>query len=239
MPKGTGPFPAVLFFHGAGQSGAGTISNGFLADPLLKRGYALIAPDALDITYGDGRQGSGWIWEGRRGMRDDYRFVRSVLTDAEQKFPIDPERVIVAGFSYGATFAWYLACANRYLIFRFFAPIGGTPVRGRLLKCGTVRPRFHMMHMHGTADTVFPVSGSYASDNWPGWLGAEEAIAGLAERARCLKNETVQDGSADVTVWRRCRSGNDIRVVLVPDGHQLPVDWADRAVDWFEAVSAK
>lgn len=238
MPKGDGPFPVVLFFHGSGQSGAGTISNGFLADPLLKRGYALIAPDALEITYSGGRTDTGWIWEGRRGMRDDYRFVQSVLTHAGKTLPIDPDRILIAGVSNGATFAWYLACANRFPKFRFFAPIAGTPVRNRPLKCRTVRPRFSLMHMHGTADTVVPSTGTQASDTWPGWLGAGEAVAGMAERASCFKSRTDQDGSAEVTTWTRCRAGNSLRLVLVPDGHYIPVDWGDRALDWFEELSA-
>ena len=229
----------VLYLHGSGQSGAGAIANGFLSDPLLRRGYAIVAPDALNITYSDGREGSSWIWEGRRGSRDDYRFMQTVLSDAAQKFRLDLDRLIVAGVSNGATFAWYLACADQFPNFRFFAPIAGTPVRGRPLKCASVRPRFHLMHMHGTKDRVVPSGGSYGSGNWPGWLGAEEAVANLADKAGCLKNETVQDGSATVTTWRRCRAGNSLRVVLVPDGHHVPVDWADRVIDWYEEVSQR
>ena len=239
IPLGDGPFPVVLYFHGSGQSGAGALANGFLTDPLLKRGYAIIAPDALDIAYSDGPQGSGWIWEGQRGARDDYRFVHSVLSDAGQKFALRTDRVIVAGVSNGATFAWYLACADRFPKLRFFAPIAGTPVRGRPLNCDKVRPRFHLMHMHGTKDRVVPSDGSYGTGTWPGWLGAEEAVAGLADKAGCLKSETAQDGSATVTTWKRCRAGNSLRVVLVPDGHHVPVDWADRVLDWYEAVSQR
>ena len=141
IPRGAGPFPAVVFFHGSGGSGADVILHPDITEPLLRNGYAILAPDALDITYAGGNRSSGWIWQGQRHGRDDHQFVENVVSDAASRFPIDPENLIIVGHSNGATFVWYLACQNTDPRLKNFATIGGTPVRSRPLACKIPRIR--------------------------------------------------------------------------------------------------
>lgn len=112
VPNGDGPFPTLVFFHGSRSSGNHIASLRNLMDPFLARGYAVIAPTALDVDYANGIDGSGWIWEGERNGRDDCKYVRDVVDDAQQRFPLDAERLVLSGHSNGAFFVWYMACAD-------------------------------------------------------------------------------------------------------------------------------
>jgi polyhydroxybutyrate depolymerase len=36
--------------------------------------------------------------------------------------------------------------------------------------------------------------------------------------------------------WEQCAPGTALELVLHPGGHEVPPEWADMALDWFEAV---
>ncbi len=236
VPKGEGPFPAVVFFHGSGQSGADVLGYNTVGQPLLERGYAIIAPDALDVTYADGKNSSGWIWEGRRGAKNDHQFARDVIADATARFLIEQDELIIAGHSNGATFVWYMACAGALPNQRDFATTGGTLVRGRLEKCAEVRRGFNLIHTHGARDQVVPADGSTSSGSWTGWLGAHESVDALAAASGCTRQETVAETT---TRWSRCRTTGDYRLVLGDGGHEIPQDWVATVTDWYTGVKAQ
>ena len=50
--------PALLFFHGAGRSGAQTMREAGVTKAFTDRGYAVIAPDGLERP--NSRFGPGW-----------------------------------------------------------------------------------------------------------------------------------------------------------------------------------
>lgn len=233
VPKGVGPFPAVMFFHGSHGSGAGIINSPVIAEPLLRAGYALIAPSALDVTYSGGRRGSGWVFDGRRGDRDDYDFVQDVIDDAMTKFPIDGEDLIVAGHSNGATFVWYLACAGIDARFRHFAPVGGALMRDWPLSCVTVQPTFELLHTHGRSDTVVPIDGTRGTGRWRGWLGPEASLMLLTEAANCTerKERTLDQGTLS-TRWHDCQAGAEFRLDVTDNGHEVPSAWAETVIMW-------
>ncbi len=230
MPRGDGPFPAVLFFHGSGGNGAKVIRSPRVALNLLQSGYALIAPSALDITYSGGRRFSGWIWEGSREGRDEYGFIRSVMDDAVAKFPIRSEEMIVAGHSNGATLVWYLACAGIDNRLRDFAPIGGTPVRDRPLTCADAQQTFNLLHTHGRFDRVVPINGTQNETGFPGWQGAQEAVEMIAMAADCA--EDIAEDAAPSTLVYQCFSGTEFRLDITDGGHEIPEDWAATVIAW-------
>ncbi len=234
LPRGKGPFPAVLFFHGSGLNGASVIGSQKIAEPLLKRGYALIAPTALDVTYVGDRRATGWNWDGQRNDRDDYHFVQNLLDDAIARFSLDEDKLIVAGYSNGATFVWYLACQGVDDRLRHFAPIGGTPSRGHPLSCADIPPNFHLFHTHGQNDRVVPLQGTRPTTR-RGWMGALEAIRFLKAAADC--SQVTRGDAHDVAhsiMWRQCRSGTEFRLDVTDDGHAVPLSWADDAVSWHQ-----
>src|SRR5689334_6321120 len=54
---GDPPRPVVIHFHGFGQSGAEVLSNADLVEPIVARGYVLLAPDGL---VPPGYSGGSW-----------------------------------------------------------------------------------------------------------------------------------------------------------------------------------
>ena len=233
IPKGEGPFPAVLFFHGSRGTGQHTIQLPDLVRPFLERGYAVVAPTALDINYVNG-PGTGWVWNAARDGRDDFGFARDVVQDATQRFPLDPDRILVAGHSRGGSFAWYLACSEVDPRLTSFAPINGTPVRTRLGPCLTSGLNFDMLYAHGYADTVIPFAGSGQTPGWPGYLGAMEIVEGLALGQKCETSRMTEMEMYDQRNWNGC--SNDARVSLIGfrGGHAIPIGWPDLILDWFE-----
>ena len=235
LPHGDGPFPAVLFFHGSRRSGAHTILNAELAKPVLERGYVLIAPTALEINYYNG-PGTGWVWRAGQSDRDDYAFASAVVEDAISRFPIDPDKILVAGASRGGSFAWYLACADINEHLRAFAPVMGTPVRGRPGPCETSQFDFDMFHTHGFQDAVIPFAGNGPFENWPGYLGAVEVVDSMAHLAGCDDLDISEQPSQVLRRWTGCSTGARVSVLGFVGGHVIPIGWAEVAIDWFEGL---
>ena len=238
IPEGEGPFPAVLFLHGSGGSGQKIIGEVGLVQPILDRGYAIIAPTALEISYNSG-PGTGWVWNATAYGRDDFDFIAATLVDGLKNFPIDSSRVLVAGHSRGSTFAWYLACADVDPRLRTFAPIGGTPIRNRPHTCRTSDFDFNMLYSHGYADDVIPFSGTRQSGGWPGYMGAVESVHGLALEVDCQPEEVIQYQNYDRQNLSECTTGSDISIVGYQGGHSIPIGWTDLILDWFEGVTTK
>jgi hypothetical protein len=103
FPAGDGPFPVILFSHGAG-------ANGNYPYPLTRfwtsHGYVCIHPTHADsLSLGAGVPLAGPIeWENRAR---DLIFVLDSFEELEEKIPalgrkIDAARIGVAGYSYGA-----------------------------------------------------------------------------------------------------------------------------------------
>ncbi len=147
-----GPLPAVIFVHGYGSSGEGTMRNRGMVDALLARGYAVIAPDGSPMV---GRDGRSWAFRASPGGRDDVAFLQAVRDDAVARFGLDPRRLLLAGFSVGGSMVSYTACAAPQA-FSAYAPVSGGFWRPHPDRCaGPVR----LLHTHGWSDTTVPLEG--------------------------------------------------------------------------------
>lgn len=236
IPKGDGPFPVVLFFHGSKQSGDKTVRRQALMRPMLERGFAVIAPTALDVKYVSG-PGTGWIRNGQRGDRDDHRFVREVLDDIETRFPVDTSRIVTTGFSNGGIFIWYLACAQIDPRLTAFAPAAGTPVRNRPGPCKDTYQQVDLLHTHGTQDARVPYYGSGPRPGWPGYWGASEAIVHAAATAGCRDLSMQTQERFTVQTWHGCGIPHSYSLATHQGGHATPAAaWAPMMLDWYEAL---
>lgn len=92
--NGKDRLPVLIHFHGWGRHGEQVLRNARIADAAARHGVLLIAPNGL------GRSWDFWDEESR-----DVPFVDRVLEDAGRRWPTDPGRVFVSGFSYGAAMA--------------------------------------------------------------------------------------------------------------------------------------
>ncbi|HEV8580074.1 MAG TPA: alpha/beta hydrolase-fold protein [Thermoanaerobaculia bacterium] len=113
VPAGDGPFPAVIALHGWGASAHDLLG---LA-PMLHGGRALVlCPQGpVAVPFGGGQYGYGWfpLRPGEPIDADSFRRASEALREfvgrALDRYPIDREKVVVAGFSQGGVMAYDLA----------------------------------------------------------------------------------------------------------------------------------
>jgi polyhydroxybutyrate depolymerase len=152
LPEGvTGPIPALVFAHGYQGSSAGTMKGAGLRQMTQGRGLALIAVDAL---------GGDWDLPNAPGHatvpRDEMAYLDQVVADAAERFNIDPDRVVITGFSAGGMFTWNAICA-RGDAFAGYLPYSGTFWQGPPEGCSAGAQ--NVIHLHGTADRTVPLAG--------------------------------------------------------------------------------
>lgn len=233
-------YPALLFFHGAGQSGTQALSATVMVDAFRNRGWAVIAPDGLPRP--DVRNTMGWSFlpeSVRVPLRDEMAFTRQVLDDAARRHGIDRGRVLMSGFSIGGSLVWYLACRDPGIA-AAYAPVAGAfwrphPAEGSC--AGPVR----MLHTHGWRDETVPLEGRplrggaiYQGDVFHG-LGLLRAANGC-DGLRADAYET--EGAFWRRQWTRCTPGSALELALHTGGHSVPIEWADMAIGWFDGLEA-
>ena len=225
--------PVVMFLHGAGGSGAFTIRNKSMLQPLLDRGYAVIAPNGGRSFRG--RASSNWVfypgWEGR----DETDFLRRVVADAADRFGVDSKRVLLGGFSAGAFMVNYLACQAPDT-FAAYAPVAGGFWRPHPANC---RGPVKLFQTHGWRDRTVPIEGRSLRN---GQFIQGDIFAGLEiwRAANGCSAENPSSYSETGDFWRRkwdgCAPGSALEFALFPGGHSVPDGWSDMVLDWFEDV---
>jgi phospholipase/carboxylesterase len=133
------PLPLMILLHGAGGNGERLLGRigSFANDAAI----AVLAPDSRGST-----------WDAiRGGFGEDVRFLDRALARVFDMVSIDPERLTVAGFSDGATYALSLGLINGDLFRRVVAFSPGFLIDGP----SHGRPRLFISH--GTADRILPI----------------------------------------------------------------------------------
>jgi phospholipase/carboxylesterase len=133
-----GPVPLMVMLHGAGGSRDGIQRRFFgTADTL---DFAMLVPDSRGPT-----------WDAIRGdYGSDIAFIDSALKLVFARVAIDPARVIVAGFSDGASYALALGRINGDLFSRVLAFSPG------FIPPGSATGKPEIFITHGDADRILP-----------------------------------------------------------------------------------
>jgi len=116
VPAGDGPFPTVIALHGWGASALDLLG---LA-PLLHRGNALVlCPQGpVEVPIGQGLMGYGWfpLEPGKppdpKAFREGAEALRRFFETARTRYPIDPDRTVLLGFSQGGAMAYEWALSK-------------------------------------------------------------------------------------------------------------------------------
>ena len=234
-PQDPGPHPAVVFLHGFGGSGQGTLRNRGMVETLLSRGYAVIAPD------GQPRQGqlsgTGLTWDfhpDRPARRDEAAFLAEIADDAARRFDLDRDRMLLSGFSIGGSTVSYAACA-RPGDFAAYAPVAGSFWRPHPTGCaGPVR----LLHTHGWTDLTVPLEGRVLGSGFAqGDVFAALEIWREVDGCTALRPDSfAEKGIYQTRNWTRCSPGADLVFALHPGGHTIPQGWATLALNWFEGA---
>lgn len=233
LPDGVENPPVLMFLHGAG--GSGKMATGMGA--ALDRGYALIGPQG--IKRPGSRFGASWSFHPERAeFRDEEAFLREVIADAAANHGIDPDRIVLGGFSIGGSMTSYLACSAPDLA-AAYAPVGGSFWRPHPALDACAAP-VKLLHTHGWRDTTVPLEGRLLGN---GTIAQGDVFYGMQvwRAVNGCDNYRATDFQTDDRFWRRkwdkCAAGA-LEFVLHPGAHGVPRGWSDMTLDWFEALDA-
>ena len=149
IPSGK-KIPAIIHVHGLWRSGEQTVNRSDFQRMAKRLGIALIGADGIKKS---------WTFENgvQRGKpRDEFKYFRDVAADVSKRFNVDRSRIVMSGFSIGASMVWNLACRDR-TSYAGFLPVAGTLWRPQPTRCNS--PVGNIYHVHGTNDPTFPISG--------------------------------------------------------------------------------
>ncbi|MBH0237190.1 alpha/beta hydrolase family esterase [Methylobrevis albus] len=224
LPAGVPPAElrgVYLFFHGYMNSAEGQMRDRALVTAAAARGLAFAAVDGLDGT---------WSHPGApASARDEFAVTAAVLDDLDARFGFGRDRVVVGGFSQGASMAWYALCrlGDRIAAGVTFSGVFWNPLPAPG-DCTAALPP--LVHIHGRADGTFPLAGRPIGSRWHQG-DTRASIAILEARAGCTATTSrALADVADCTVATGCRRG-DIALCLHPGGHTVLPDLFGPALD--------
>lgn len=211
----------LVALHGGGgmQNGARFADGTGLSAEGARRGYVVLAPDALGDNWNDGRP------ELAAGI-DDVGFIRAMIGDVRGRAGIDPARIFAAGASNGGLMSYRLACDGAGM-FRAIAPVIahlGTALIERCRPQGDVS----VFMIPGTADRLMPYGGGGVAAMF-GQRGtvvsSDRTLAFWREAMGCRGEPRTEQRGASVAVTRyeACRGGAIVqRWTVEGGGHTWP-----------------
>lgn len=209
-----------VFFHGYKGSAALQMEDRRLIAVAHRHGLAFVAPDGEAGTWSHPNAPSA--------SRDEIAFTRAILDDLETRFGFSADRVVIGGFSQGASMAWYAVCflGDRVAASVTFSGVFWDPLP-RPSDCPASPPP--MIHFHGRADRTFPLAGRAIGSRWHQG-DTFESTAVERERGGCgreTRTETI--GGVSCGIAAGCARGS-IALCLHDGGHGVDADQLDAAL---------
>jgi polyhydroxybutyrate depolymerase len=224
---GKTPIGAFVFIHGHRSSAAEMIGYSELVEAVHKLGFMLVAPQGL---------ADSWATPGSpgEGRRDEIAFIGTVLDDLQQRYSIDSRRILASGFSQGASVVWEIACKGDGR-FSAFLPVAGVWWRPMPTECPA--PPRPLLHIHGTADPVMPLTGRSLRDRWRQG-DVKEALATLRRANGCEVEAAQREQRGDLAcaLNNGCASGRPVAVCFHDGDHHINPAWFLTMRDWLEGV---
>ncbi|MDE2271726.1 MAG: hypothetical protein KGJ94_07040 [Xanthomonadaceae bacterium] len=149
------PHGLLLLFHGGGGRGDGMARLTRIEPVADRAGFIVVYPDGINRHWNDGRATI-------KHKVDDIGFVASLIDNLEREYPIDRNRVAVAGISNGAIFAERVGCdlAGRV---GTIAAVDGTLATDYAHDCHPARA-VSVLQFDGTSDPIMPYAGGHVAD---------------------------------------------------------------------------
>jgi polyhydroxybutyrate depolymerase len=201
------------------------------------RNEALVGlADALDIAVvAANADGTDWqipgvpSFPGADGV-DALAYFDALRGDLIERFAVDPERIVAAGFSAGGMMVWHLAC-HRGDAFAGFVPLSGTFWAPLPARCPT--PAVDLVHYHGTLDTVVPLEGRPINQSRQGDVLDAIALFTDAGGYRSSANEAAAGLECNLALND---AGNRLELCLFVGGHGFETAHLVRAMRLFGVV---
>ncbi|MDA5556707.1 alpha/beta hydrolase family esterase [Shimia sp. MMG029] len=210
---GESPMPVLLHFHGWSRNGIHPQRSERVGASTKRRGVLLVTPNGERNT-----------WRFWQSDSEDVPFADAVLLDVARRYPIDPTKIYVSGYSFGSAMAWRFACQSGNDVAALLAVAGSIDQTETCPEApGDIR------HVHGLADTVMDFPMGPGNDvTYP---------VALWRRALDCATARMDQGDWQVrsfltlsrTTWD-CAQG-DVTLDLHPGGHFIPHGWIGRQLD--------
>jgi len=213
VPAGDGPFPTILALHGWGASAQDLLG---LA-PFLHGGEALVVcpqgPVAFEIQ--PGYYGHGWfpIRMGRPPEPSEFArgaaLLRGFLEDLLRRYPVNPRKLVVLGFSQGGVMAYDLVLRDPERFAGLVALSSWLPQE--LAASLARRPELSQLPVfvaHGSEDPMLPVAMGQASRDGLLKLGVQ-----LSYREYPMGHEVRPELLRDVAEWLESKVLSPIQLV--------------------------
>ncbi|MFT4979746.1 MAG: polyhydroxybutyrate depolymerase, partial [Myxococcota bacterium] len=223
---GESELPTVVHFHGWNGSPANFFESDAVMAAYSEAGVLVIMPEGEDGTWtvpGSGLEGSG---------RDELAFVRALLTDVGERWPVDDSRLYVSGHSLGSSMAYHVGCELGEQ-FAAMSPSSGGFWEPMPQSCPA--PPLPVCHIHGENDTTWPYEGRLVEEGSASGTQAhvDDDIAFWRAHSGCgEESESYIDGMLTCETWRDCEDGAEVSVCTHEGGHELPDGWVEREVAW-------
>ena len=192
---------------------AGLMRNKRLSKMISDMGLAFIAPKSAREDWDIPNAPS-------KGPRVEIAFFDKLKTDIVQNHHIDPNRIVVTGFSAGGMMTWNLAC-ERGDQFAGFIPMSGTFWAPIPKSCPTFPA--NIIHIHGTSDGVVPIKGRPIGDTHQGDVEKALRLALSIEGFGPLKPQSETDGLT--CTQSKSASGKLVQLCLHSGGHTFKSSW--------------
>jgi phospholipase/carboxylesterase len=201
VPAGRGPFPTILALHGWGASAHDLIGIA----PHVQGGEVLfLCPQGpLALEVGPGQRGYGWFPLSGGGEVDPAAIVgargllEGFVEDALARYPIDPDCLVILGFSQGGVMAYDLALGRPDRFAALVALSSWLPdVIVEALPESPDRAKLSTLLIHGTRDPMIAIDNAHE---------ARAKLEALGIRAAWgeydMGHEIKQDALRDLLGW--------------------------------------
>jgi polyhydroxybutyrate depolymerase len=208
------PVPLVMVLHG-GNSGVDEMVKTAMFDREASAGDFIAAyPEATQRAWNAGK----CCGSAPRRNPDDVGFLVRVLDQLQAEYPIDPDRVFVAGVSNGAMMAYRFACEQAGRVTAVGSVAGAVTVDS----CQPSRP-VSIMEIHGTEDPLVPYTGGQPSAPEAAGAPPYTATADMARRWAEMNGcpppaPPTAAGPVTTDSWTGCRNGSAVTLVTVQGG---------------------
>ena len=216
--------PLVLVFHGGGGQDAGMERMSGMDAVADRDGFIVAYPQGLDRHWNDGRTDAS--------KADDVAFIKTLVSDLEIRYRIDPRRVYASGISNGAFFSLRLAC-DLGGTFAAVAPVAGSLPVGFTPRCQGSPVSVFMIN--GTADPLVLYNGGRVGGGFinggesipvPQAAAAWASIDGCATTPNesALSSAAAPDGTTtQVASYHECaRDASVVLYTIDGGGHTWP-----------------
>ncbi|MEP5729800.1 MAG: polyhydroxybutyrate depolymerase [Sulfitobacter sp.] len=163
------PSGALVFAHGFGGTDSEIVNNKNLRQLARERGLVLIATKSVGPAWAIPFSPRNYESDGRA----EESYYEAVIDDAWRRYGFERENAVMAGFSSGGMMTWHMAC-NRPDLFAGFISISGTFWLEPPASCET--PVKSLVHIHGTEDSVVPLTGRQIRNTHQGDVNAALAL---------------------------------------------------------------